>query len=325
MLSQINILKRLITLRGPGDRADPVSTREREQTMQHMAAGIAYYLADSDESANVRAQALCRRPLHRHGLVPRSELARVPLAQARQSLLEALERGACLLALPFSLAGLGILEALAVDSRLPLILIDSPAVSARRVQFHASVNRLPRCQTRDAIKHVKDGAGQGEAVIYVTFPELHALTPGTTAQASFLGKACRFSILDPLLCMVGVNTLLTIGYSAAVPGARAALVNCDTVAVRSTESAQAMSVLLRWLLGHLETAASSAPDGTLSWPYLYRASMHCYQIQRDNRIKQLDAYFQAWRRSSTGMPDSTYQAAMAQLAALRRSPSIHPQ
>lgn len=56
MLSQINIVKRLITLRGPGDRADPVSTREREQTMQHMAAGIAYYVADSDENANVRAR-----------------------------------------------------------------------------------------------------------------------------------------------------------------------------------------------------------------------------------------------------------------------------
>jgi len=293
---------------------------DMEQTIQQTAAGMAYYLGLTDDDATLRAQAACERRQRRHGEQPFSDGPVVPPDHAAKQVQAALRKNcSCLMALPFSGAALELLHELASSGSLPMILIESPALAKLSSSLGTAINDLPHCKTHDVIKHVKIQVAQPQAVVYVSFPELHTLTAGTTASTSFLGKACRFSVLDPLLCRYGLNTLLTIGHFPASSGAGPELVSCDAPAIGPEGNSQAITTLLRWLLGHLQVSASAAPDDTLSWHHLYRASAHCYQIERHNRIEQLEAYFKAWQRAPGGMPESLSRIAAARMAALRNA------
>lgn len=316
MFSHISILGRLAAWR-TRPQAPIIKQPDTERSIRQAAAGMAYYLGLSEEDAILRAQAACERR-ERRGGQPLSDGLVVSPDQAYKVLHRSLkENGSCLMALPFSGAALELLHELSADGSLPLILVESPALAKLLADLGATIQDLPRCQTWDVIKHVKIQVAQPQAVVYVSFPELHTLTVGTTANTSFLGKACRFSVLDALLCRYGLNTLLTIGYFPATAGVGPELVSCEAPKVGPEEHTKAITTLLRWLLGHLQVSASVAPDDTLSWHHLYRASMHCYQIERHNRIEQLDAYFNAWRSSPGGMPETLCRIAAARVAALR--------
>lgn len=319
MFSSMNTLARPIS-QHQGMQIPTNKPPDTEQLIQQTAAGMAYYLGLSDEDATLRAQAACERRQRRHGGQPFSDGPTVPPDQATKHIQAALNKnGSCLMALPFSGAALELLHEIATPGDLPLILIESPALAKLSRIMGATIGDLPRCQIHEVIKHVKIQVAQPQAVVYVSCPELHTLSAGTTTSTSFLGKACRFSVLDPLLCRYGLKTLLTIGYFPATAGVGPELVSCDAPAIGPEGHSQAMTTLLRWLLGHLQVSASVAPDDTLSWHHLYRASAHCYQIERHNRIEQLEAYFMAWKRSPGGMPEALSRMAAARVAALRNA------
>lgn len=296
-----------------------VSQQDVARTIEKAAAGMAYYLGLSDENATLRAQAAWERRQRRRCGHPLSDGPVVQPEQAQKCLHQALKKGSCLLTLPFSGAALELLYELATEGGLPLILVECPALSALAAELGATICDLPRCHTKDVIKHVKIQVRQPQAVVYVSFPELSTLTTGTTANAAFLGKPCRFSLLEPLLCRYGLTSILTIGYFPSTTGAGPELVSCEASFIGHDDHAHAMTTLLRWLVQHLQASASVAPDDTLSWHHLYRASVHCHQIERHNRIEQLDAYFNAWRHSPDGMPDTIDSIATARLAALRHA------
>lgn len=310
MFSLTSLFKKPAGTRAPDAE---IADREDERMQDQLAAGIAHYLGEPDERAWALARTACvQRRLRRRGL---ADGPGVPLQPAVLALRSAMARGPCLLSLPFCGAALDLLRALSAQQGLRLLLVESPALAALQDDLGPELATLPRWPVRNAVKHVKQAVTEGAAIVYVSFPELHALASGTTANVSFLGKACRFSLLDPLLCMQGLPALFTIGRHTA--GAME-LASLDIAAVRATERSQAMGTVLNWLLGHLQASASEAPADTYSWHHLYRASKYCYQIERDNRIKQLDAYFDAWMVSCSGLPANTYQVAKARLAALRR-------
>lgn len=312
MLSSAFLLKLFTGAQAQGANA---AQREAEQLQDQLATGIAHYLGEPEERAWALAGAACaQRQRRRRGL---ADGPGVPLLGAIAALRSGLARGPCLLALPFSGAALDLLRELAAQDGLRLMLVESPALAAVRDDLGPELATLPRCPTRDAVRQARREAAEGRSVVFVTFPELHALLTGTTTNVVFLGKTCRFSLLDPLLCMQGLNTILTIVRPAA---GEMELASCDTAALRAADRSQAMGAVLNWLLGHLQASAAEAPADTFSWHHLYRASKYCYQIERDNRIKQLDAYFDAWMVSRSGLPINTYQAAKARLAALRQSP-----
>lgn len=294
----------------------PAPAPRRDHLAEQAAAGIAHYLGLSDQQAALLARDACARRLARRSG------AQLQPARALEALRQALESGSCLLALPFSGSGLDLLHALAADASLPLLLVESPAIAGLEADLGPTANGLPRCHASDAIKHVK-GPGKERSLVYISFPELHALGAGTTTVASLLGKPCRWSVLEPLLCMVGLGRLLTLDAAAPASDADPALVGCDIPASALLRTEQ-VATLLRWLLGHLEMSASLAPADTFSWHPLYRASMHCYQIERDNGIKQLDAYLKAWRASPAGLPEPAYRLAMTRIAALRDTGAVPP-
>jgi hypothetical protein len=311
MFSPISLIKKLAGARPPDADAP---NREDERMQDQLASGIAHYLGETEERASALARAACvQRRRRRSGL---AEGPGVPLQAAVRTLGSAVARGPCLLALPFSGTALDLLRELSAQQGLHLLLVESPALAAMQEDLGPSLASVPRCPAREVLKHVRQAAAENRALVYVSFPELHTLASGTTANVAFLGRACRFSLLDPLLCMQGLHTILTIGRQDA---GGLELTSCDTAALRAADRSRAMGTVLGWLLGHLQASASETPADTYSWHHLYRASKYCYQIERDNRIKQLDAYFDAWMVSCSGLPPHTYQVAKARLAALRHA------
>lgn len=314
MFARIPLLTRFTA---PRTRTGAPASRDVEQMHEQLATGIAHYLGEPEDRAWDLAGAACEQRQRRRGGPPRTAELQVPAQAAAEALRDALAQGPCLLALPFSGAALDLLDELAPDQSLSLLLVESPSVAAAQADLGPVIASLPRCSTREVVKHVKRASSEGSRLVYVSFPELHTLVAGATANVAFLGKACRFSLLEPLLCMHGLNTLLTIGCG---PSGGLGVVDCDIVALRAADQSKAIGASLSWLLGHLQASASETPSDTFSWHHLYRASKYYYQIERDNRIKQLDAYFDAWMVSSAGLPAKTYQLAKARLAALRHAP-----
>lgn len=302
----------------PPATAPAIRQLDTDRVINQAAVGMAYYLGLTDEEATLRAQAAHERRQRRCRGRPRADGPSVPPDQARKQLQSALRRNrSCLMALPFSGAALELLHELASDVSLPLILIDSPALAELSCELGTTLNELPRCPVEDAVTHVKIQIAQSQAVVYVSFPELNPLLAETSATTRFLGKACRFSMIEPLLCRQGLKALITIGYFPATEGVGPELISIDTPDTGLEEASEAIATLLRWLLGHLQVSASIAPDDTRSWYHLYRASLHCYQIERLSRIEQLDAYFNAWRSSPCGMRETMHRVVEARMAVLR--------
>ena len=305
----IGTLMRLINRSGRA-AAIPAATPADRQLADQMATAIAYLLKLTDEQAQPLVQAALG---HRQRLRASPSAPTGSYDAAKLSLQAALERGPCLLALPFSVSGIELLRGLSADTGLELVLLESPALRTLRHEIPLATRALPACATRDAIKHVKAEVARRGRTVYVRFPELHLLGQGTTAPVSFLDKTCRFSVFDPLLCSYGLDTLLTLD------GAGNALLSFDAAALRDAGQGAAMRACLHWLVGNLQLAAAAAPAATLSWHQLYRATFHCHDIERDNQLKQLDAYFAAWKRSPAGEANHAVRFASAQVAALREA------
>lgn len=292
-----------------------VHQRRDAQLLDQASRGTAYFLGPDQDTGALAQAALVQRQSLRSISVKSS--AQLPHGTVRKTLATALEHGSCLLALPFNTAAIQLMRDLANDARMPLILVESAALRTVLEEIPLADRSLPRCSTQDVIGHVKAAANSDAPLLYVSFPELHALGTGTTAPVTFLDKPCRFSLLEPLLCRHSINTLLTIGHAAAGPDAGLHLVAWDAAACRVADPAGAMRSTLEWLCAQLAAVAAAMPAHTLSWPQLYRASLHCRQIERNDQLKQLEAYFLMWKQARGGLLDHTHQFAMARIAAMR--------
>lgn len=290
-----------------------------EEPTRHVSAlrqGIGYFLGLDDAAASTLAQVSL--DAHQALRAGRPGTLRMAAQPALAQLETALQDGPCLLALPFNEPALCLLRQLAGRTTLPLTLIESPAVrdALSGLDLPAA---LPRCSSQDVIRHVKAAcAVQAPPMLYVSFPELHAQIPGTTAIRPFMDKPCHFSLLEAVLMRSGLRSLITLGVGAAAQPA-VTLVTRTARQDSTLDAGQAIGATLNWLVGQLQAVAGAWPAETLSWQYLYRASVHCQEIERDNQLKQLEAYFDAWKRADAGLSGATYGYAMERLAALRKA------
>lgn len=313
--------------RRPGTDADAINASQ---------SALSLFLGLADAQALAMA---CTAQTHRHAALAPDCTAAAPwhccADAAGQVLAAALAHGPCLLALPFNRPALQLLRQLPGRVRAPIVIIDSPALGDSLARWPLP-GALARCGLTEAIQRVKAGAAGGAAgataactvegaadgaapVLYISFPELHRPSAGTTAQVVFLGQPTLFSLFEPLLCQHGLKTLVTVALAA--PGADPALLLSPlTISTAAQASAGAApAALLRWWVGHLQSMARALPEQTLSWPQLYRNSLHFQAITRSNRLKQLAAFFDAWQGSGSGLQGPTHAFVTAQLAALRRS------
>lgn len=245
-------------------------------------------------------------------------------------LASALSQGSCLLALPCNVPALQWLVRL-VHLRLaqaavaPTVLVDSPALRPLQAALQLPAGALRCCSPIEVIQQVKAGrTAAAPATLFISVPELHVAGAGTSAQLPFLGQTLRWSLLEPLLCLQGLKTLLTLAPLATGADQRQTLALVSRATVQpgpagGRDGGDSAGAILAWLVGHLEAAARSLPGLTLSWPPLYRASAPFQAITRSNRLKQVEAFFDAWQAAGGGLQQQTRAHVAARLAALRGS------
>ena len=251
------------------------------------------------------------------------------------TLSRALAQGSCLLALPCNVPALQWLGALATSAAAPIVLVYSaalqPLLAGLGWPAKLPAGRLQCCSATEVIQHVKARrSGAALSTLYVSFPELHAAGADTSAQVRFLGQTVRWSLLEPLLCLQGLKTLLTLAPADDLPSsppADPALALAPALALRSRSTllpgphgpGDSPGAILAWLVGHLEAAARNQPGLALAWPQLYRASAPFQAITRSNRLKQVEAFFEAWQAAGGGLQQQTQAYLSARLTALRSS------
>ena len=223
---------------------------------------------------------------------------------------------------------LQLLRQLPGQVQAPIVIIDSPGLGDSLARWRLPGAAVARCGMAQALQRVKAGAAAADRgvegavsdpapVLYISFPELHRPSAGTTAQVIFLGQPTLFSLFEPLLCQHGLKTLVTMALHTLADGPALVLSPLGIAAVAPGDRSAAPAALLRWLVGHLQTLARTLPEQTLCWPQLYRRSVHFQAIARSNRLKQLEAFFEAWKVSGNGLQGQTHAFVTAQLAALR--------
>ena len=304
----------------------------------HTALGLFLGLSDSDALA-VACTVLAHRQtlLAAGGHSARSAsppgldgVAGRPGSDAINTLASALAQGSCLLALPCNVPALQWLGRLPQADVAPMVLVDSPALRPLLAALPLTAKTWRCCSPTEVIMQVKAGRnGAAPATLYISVPALHTAGAGTSAQVRFLGQTLRWSLLEPLLCLQGLKTLLTLSPSVAPPvtppvtgggnDQPLALVSRATLQPSPGSSGDSPGAVLAWLVGHLEASARSLPSLTLCWPQLYRASAPFQAISRSNRLKQVEAFFDAWQAAGGGLQQQTQAHVAARLAVLRSS------
>lgn len=314
----MRLLQRCWPARDSGART--AAQHSDEQLRQQSAQAIAYFLGLPESAAGELAQTSLEQRQALRAPWPAAGAPDPFVQQALAGIDTALARGSCLLALPFSVPAVQLLRRLALDPRLPLLIVESPALHAVLPELGFAGPQPARCATQHIVRHVKTVIASGQQpTLYVSFPELHAFSQGTAASIAFLGKQCRLSLLESLLYTVGLPTMLTMNAVAEGPLTRLSLVALSAKQHRDGPPGQSIGATFGWLTGHLQANARLLPAQTLSWQQLYRTSEHYQAIERHNQIKQLDAYFDAWKSADAGLDNDAYRLAVARLAALRQA------
>lgn len=304
---------------------------EENRYFKELKHGMKYFLELDEGSAENMSKVAQRSRLSKHIEVENKNLSVDQFSQLIEPLEKALEQGSCVLALTFNEELLECLRYLENHFDDAIVLIESPqlmlALSSLGIRSQ-KWSKIRRCVTQDVFKHLKaERIAQAKSTLYISFPELHTAQIGTRITLNYLGKACYFSVLEVAMCMSGIDTLMTLQLTHALTqkspsfNGHYSLLAKHFCASERSDSSASIRINMAWLYTHLESIARHKPCQTLSWASLFRASVHYQELERDNQIKLLEAYFREWKRVGSGLCDQTYQFALARLA-LYRTPTI---
>ncbi|MBI3230818.1 MAG: hypothetical protein HYZ45_11775, partial [Burkholderiales bacterium] len=198
---------------------------------------------------------------------------------------------------------------------LDIVLVETPQLrtTLTDLQF-TNANLLP---AKEAIKVVKARKAAASNTLYISFPETHSYQAGTTTQMEFAGKGYGVSLLEPLLCCSGIPVLLSL--AMAEDGQGLQLSRLPLASLGGQGPNQVMAAIAGWLAARLQAMATAMPQQTWSWAALFRASKHCRAIERSDKLKQLEAYVEAWQASGTGLELASYDILKTRLQQLRQA------
>lgn len=308
-------LEKLLSMAEP---IEQMGNQQEASMIKYAQMGLRHFLGLQQEQAFAMAQACLRgyKRLLQRGNMPADA---PPLPPVASEVTRHLQHGSCLLALPFNLSALQLLLSLPADLARRTVVIESQTLVNALLVMNSQNKPLQTMPPRDVIKRVKAARTDGSApVLYISFPELHMRGNGTTASLNFLGKSCTFSLLEPLLYCFGLQTMLTLA-----PGSgRAASLKLRQFEGAETDgpnAGKALALCMGWISEHLQSMARAFPELTLSWPHLYRASGQFRALERNDKLKQLEAYFDAWRQSGPELDAQTYAFVKTRLTEMRNS------
>ena len=219
----------------------------------------------------------------------------------------------CLLALPFTVSAMSLIAQLVSDPRRRFCIVDTrytryyfrpfllAAETRERVQLLSPPAML--AQRRKQSEH------EGDATVYVTFPDLETTSLDTARRVPFMGEDYQFSMLEPLLFFRGVAPLFT--FDASVTH-RIKLVAYPTASPKVVTEAD-VDALLAWLAGHMEQVFREVPADVLSWA---ETLMLAYSMKATTvvmKLKMVEGYVRAWKAAEPNFKEATFASAIAEL------------
>jgi hypothetical protein len=291
------------------------------------------------------------RALAREGAAQRAQLNRFPRSKNPSRTLDTLRRmrvpldvaeavreletraaNDYLLAVPFTVSALSLLAHLVRDPRRRFCIVDTrftryylhPFLNApetrERLQLLPPAAILTHYRTRlerrahdDAATQPHDEAqASGDAVTYVTFPDLQTTSLDTARRVPFMGEDYQFSTLDPLLFFRGLTPLYTFDAGEFATTRRLKLVAYPSTSVRAVGEAD-VDALLAWLAGRMEQVFREAPADVLSWTETQMLAYSMKAITAVMKLKMVEGYVRAWKAADPNFKDATFARSIAEL------------
>ena len=272
------------------------------------------------------------RALARAGKAQRAQLNKLPqakdFARALQTLrnmrvpldvreaARALETTAsCLLALPFTVSAMSLIAQLVSDPRRRFCIVDTRYT---RYYFHpflgaeSTRERVLLLSPPAMLAHHRNEGTTGDAITYVTFPDLEATSLDTARRVPFMGEDYQFSTLEPLLFFRGVAPLFTFDAGEFATTRRIKLVAYPSPVVKVVSEAD-VDALLAWLAGNMEQVFREVPADVLSWAETLMLAYSMKATTAVMKLKMVEGYLRAWKVADPNFKEATFASAIAEL------------
>src|ERR1051325_2384382 len=227
--------------------------------------------------------------------------------------LETYAEASCLLALPFTVSAMSLIAQLVSDTQRRFCIVDT-----RYTRYYFRPFLLAS-ETRERVQLLsppamlahrrKQSEQEGEAVVYVTFPDLETTSLDTARRVPFMGEDYQFSMLEPLLFFRGVAPLFT--FDASVTH-RIKLVAYPTASPKVVIEAD-VDALLAWLAGHMEQVFREVPADVLSWAETLMLAYSMKATTAVMKLKMIEGYVRAWKAADPNLKEATFASAIAEL------------
>lgn len=279
------------------------------------------------------------RALARAGAAQRTQLNRLPQAKDPTRALHALRNmkvsldvketareleahgsASYLLALPFTVSAMSLIAQLVSDTRRRFCIVDTrytryyftPFLVASETRGRVQLLSLPAMLAHHRKRLELGDETTGEAITYVTFPDLETTSLDTARRVPFMGEDYQFSTLEPLLFFRGVAPLFTFDAGEFTPTRRLKLVAYPAAAVNVVSEAD-VDALLAWLAGKMEQVFREVPADVLSWPETLMLSYSMKATTAVMKLKMVEGYLRAWKDADPNFQEAKFVSAIAEL------------
>lgn len=317
---------------------ESIAGRARTHFMEkEQSENIAYAMSQMLKTSLQRS-----RDLAREGAARRAQINRLPVtkdpSRALETLralpvpldvpeavrtLEAHSAASYLLALPFTVSALSLAAHLVRDTRRRFCVVDTrftryyfhPFLRApetrERVQLLSPTQMLTHNRAR-LERAGQGGEAAGDAVTYVTFPDLETTSLDTARRVPFMGEDYQFSTLDPLLFFRGLAPLYTFDAGESAASRRLGLVAYPSAGARAV-SEDDVDALLAWLAGRMEQVFREVPADVLSWTEMQMLAHGMKAVTAVMKLKMVEGYVRAWKAADPNFEDATFARSIAEL------------
>src|ERR1051325_6070836 len=230
--------------------------------------------------------------------------------------LETYAEASCLLALPFTVSAMSLIAQLVNDPQRRFCIVDT-----RYTRYYLRPFLLAS-ETRERVQLLsppamlahrrKQSEQEGEAVVYMTFPDLETTSLDTARRVPFMGEDYQFSMLEPLLFFRGVAPLFTFDASEFTAAHKIKLVAYPNERAKVVTEAD-VDALLGWIAGNMEQVFREVPADVLSWAETLMLAYSMKATTAVMKLKMVEGYVRAWKPAEPNFKEATFASAITEL------------
>jgi len=155
------------------------------------------------------------------------------------------------------------------------------------------------------LRHCRTASAEDLArTVYVTFPDHHRSSEGTSRVLPFFGLDHYIPLTEPLLYFRGVSPVVTLEAGRLV---RYEAQPHDPVIEEDA------AALLRWLIDRIETFARTGSDELLGWAAMSQRRCDNVRLSRAVHARMIEAFLRNWK-SEAGIEDGVYRWSIDELS-----------